>query len=370
MIIDHCTLVNTSASYDTQRLFFNQMQGAGQLGHATIPAANALNNGGTSCYHVVNDNPSHSLNATYNYWYNTIRLGGLYPGNIDISNPLNKASNQLDFLAKDKYKKAKDLRIKGDKEAAKITFKEIVESYSESDEAHLALNEITDLLAQDNKKNEAIEYFKALRTKLKQKKQKSKLEPFADRNLLYWLQLTGEYKEAETLYDEVIKNNNDAEKDGDLLYRKALLLMHNLDRTEEAIPVLQQVAVLNNSVSDLAKDNLRNLNAFIPEQEVQLKSTPEATLSQGSPLEFALFNNYPNPFNPTTEIKYQLPQAANVTLVVYNIMGQEVARLVNEQKTAGFHSVKWDASNVASGAYIYKITAGSFTATKRMLLIK
>ncbi len=88
------------------------------------------------------------------------------------------------------------------------------------------------------------------------------------------------------------------------------------------------------------------------------------------PRTFALDDNYPNPFNPVTTIRYQLPEAANVTLVVFNIMGQEVARLVDTAKQAGYHTVKWDATQFASGTYIYKITAGSFTATKRMVVIK
>ena len=71
-----------------------------------------------------------------------------------------------------------------------------------------------------------------------------------------------------------------------------------------------------------------------------------------------------------TEIKYQLPKASNVTLVVYNIIGQEVARLVDWTMKAGYHSVRWDASNFASGVYIYRIQAGDFTDIKRLVLIK
>jgi len=88
------------------------------------------------------------------------------------------------------------------------------------------------------------------------------------------------------------------------------------------------------------------------------------------PKEFALQNNYPNPFNPMTQIKYQLPEATHVTLIVYNMLGQVVAQLVNEYKPAGYHSAWFDATYLASGTYIYKITAGSHTMAKRMVLIK
>jgi len=88
------------------------------------------------------------------------------------------------------------------------------------------------------------------------------------------------------------------------------------------------------------------------------------------PHAFSLSQNYPNPFNPVTQINYTLPSASHVTLKIYNILGQEIAHLVNTNMPAGIHSAKWDASNVASGTYIYKIVAGEFTAVKRMVVIK
>ncbi len=89
-----------------------------------------------------------------------------------------------------------------------------------------------------------------------------------------------------------------------------------------------------------------------------------------NPTEFALFQNYPNPFNPTTKIKYQLPENEFVTLKVYDILGNEVATVVNEQQNAGAYNVTFDATNLSSGVYFYKITAGNFVQMKKMLLLK
>ncbi len=88
------------------------------------------------------------------------------------------------------------------------------------------------------------------------------------------------------------------------------------------------------------------------------------------PDKFGLSQNYPNPFNPVTTIKFQLPEASFVKLIVYNINGQEVARLVETNMEAGYHETDWDASSVASGIYLYKITAGNFTQVKRMVVVK
>jgi hypothetical protein len=94
--------------------------------------------------------------------------------------------------------------------------------------------------------------------------------------------------------------------------------------------------------------------------------TDNATVITG----YALMQNYPNPFNPSTTISYQLPQNSFVTLKVYNILGNEVATLVNEQQTAGKYNFNFKANNLASGVYFYKLTAGNFTSIKKLTLLK
>ena len=86
--------------------------------------------------------------------------------------------------------------------------------------------------------------------------------------------------------------------------------------------------------------------------------------------EFALHQNYPNPFNPSTTIRYALPQRTHVTLSVHNTLGQLVATLVDGTEEAGYHTVKFDGSALASGVYFYRLRAGDYISSKRMVVLR
>ncbi|MCB9217922.1 MAG: T9SS type A sorting domain-containing protein [Ignavibacteriales bacterium] len=96
----------------------------------------------------------------------------------------------------------------------------------------------------------------------------------------------------------------------------------------------------------------------------------EETFIKQIPNSFELAQNYPNPFNPSTTITFALPKSSEVQLNVYNILGEQVAQLVNEVKNAGTYSINWDASNLASGTYIYRLQAGNNVIVNKMILLK
>ncbi|MCU7511794.1 MAG: T9SS type A sorting domain-containing protein [Ignavibacteria bacterium] len=112
----------------------------------------------------------------------------------------------------------------------------------------------------------------------------------------------------------------------------------------------------------------KNLSAFLAPYD---KTTGvEEKLRHGIPDNYSLEQNYPNPFNPSTKIRYSLPERAFVTLKVYDVLGSEIASLVNGEKTSGNYEVEFDASKLTSGIYIYRIQAGKFTSAKKLLLVK
>ena len=88
------------------------------------------------------------------------------------------------------------------------------------------------------------------------------------------------------------------------------------------------------------------------------------------PLEFRLFDPYPNPFNASTIIRYQLPKSQHVALRIYDVTGREIATLMNEQMQAGCHRILWDAQSIPTGVYFVKMEANAFSAIRKVVLVK
>ncbi|MBZ0178161.1 MAG: T9SS type A sorting domain-containing protein [Melioribacteraceae bacterium] len=152
------------------------------------------------------------------------------------------------------------------------------------------------------------------------------------------------------------------------------------DWADLATSVLSQVESYNwlvpNIASDSTKIRIRDANnpqlfgetglfTIDPATDVKDPSQDEAI-----PSEYKLYTNYPNPFNPSTRIKYSIPEEAFVTIKVFDILGAEVATLVNETRSPGNYELNFDASNLRSGVYLYRIQAGNYTESRKMLFIK
>jgi hypothetical protein len=116
---------------------------------------------------------------------------------------------------------------------------------------------------------------------------------------------------------------------------------------------------------------LEGVQVFKDLNRIEVSSTP-VSVEEQTPLsvEYVLHQNYPNPFNPSTVISYQLPVGGNATIKVYDLLGKDVATLINEEQSAGTYKVEFDANQLSSGIYFYQLKAGEYVNTKKMLLIK
>ena len=135
-----------------------------------------------------------------------------------------------------------------------------------------------------------------------------------------------------------------------------------------------KVSVKNLSIT-LQDESGKIINTTLnPDQELTISNPSVSKLlilsGESAPTEYALEQNYPNPFNPTTTIKFSMPEAANVTLTIYNMLGQKVTELVNGKLETGRYTYEWNARNVASGMYIYELRTDKFVSIKKMLLLK
>ncbi len=144
--------------------------------------------------------------------------------------------------------------------------------------------------------------------------------------------------------------------EGDAL---SLKLWSTADQTEKTL----DIASLTDALNDVA---------LAPSAQYQADAAwvAEVAFTQERPTSFSLSQNYPNPFNPATHIQYGLPENAHVELIVYDVLGQRVAVLVDEKQTAGYHQIVFQATSLPSGMYFYRLHAGSFVETRKMVVLK
>jgi hypothetical protein len=164
-------------------------------------------------------------------------------------------------------------------------------------------------------------------------------------------------------------------------------LEYEIKRTDNDIKSINQKLTVqkekdkyieNKSVSNLrtlkyltkSERDKKQIEDIFLASEVNINTKSKNNINSNIPDKYDLFQNYPNPFNPVTTIKYAIPKSGIVTIIIYDITGREIQKLVNEQKQAGYYSVMFDGSNLSSGIYFYQIQTNDFVQVKKMVLIK
>ena len=153
----------------------------------------------------------------------------------------------------------------------------------------------------------------------------------------------------------------------------AITYQEFLENVFELFPMLPRVTV---KFSVVATDGIDTVKVTGDDRVVYVNRYDYLSIAaEGVPLEFALHDNYPNPFNPTTTLRFDLPEVSDITLIIYNMLGQKVKTFNMQSTPAGYHSVKWNATNdygdpVGAGVYLYQLQAKDFVKTRKMVLLR
>jgi fibronectin type 3 domain-containing protein len=157
---------------------------------------------------------------------------------------------------------------------------------------------------------------------------------------------------------------------------------YNIYRSEDGVDFHNTDTTPSSSYSDTTVFSGRMYYYYVTTLFNQWESNPSDTVNalveaitavaiiDKLPSAYQLKQNFPNPFNPSTKINYQLPMTSNVELTVYNLVGQKVATLVSERQEAGYYLVEWDATRFSSGVYFYRIQANDFSNVRKMILVR
>ena len=307
-------------------------------------------------------------NSTILAWYQLTsdpNNSACYPTK-KLANSSNTYTTEEESVLPEKYLEAISSGFKGDFYTAKSLLKSMIEDKFDSLQTPLALLSYNDFDAKDKDINgtKATFYSNDVLTSVYQREKEYPLRPFAVRLLARNAALEDNVENMIAYNTEIIENYPNSSHEVSALYD---LVDYYYKIEEDEVTANKYLKKMietypDNDLTLCAKVNL-GLASFDLEKNGE-------TLTNEIPDHYSLSDNYPNPFNPTTTISYSIPNDEKVVLKVYDIIGSEITTLVNEEKAAGKYEVNFDASSLSSGVYIYKIQAGNFINSKKMILIK
>lgn len=297
-----------------------------------------------------------------------------YPWATSAPDWSGKAAGTIANLASP-YQRAKLKIYEGKNKEAIALLKEQIESYPESDEARHALVKLYTMNIRglyDEDKDGLIRYLSYVIYAF------PSLQPMALELSAMELTNRGFYQDVVDIYENLVST---PETTNEYVLQRAfrfyLYKMGNSEKSSEYISKLQAARISESKLSDLTTEFERMKNEIDP-YAGEMKKNPLfslegydlARIAAQVPIEYKLYPVYPNPFNPSTTISFDLPEASSVLITIYNVLGQNVATLINGRLPAGRHEREWNAARFSSGIYFVRMQAGDFVKTTKITLLK
>ena len=252
----------------------------------------------------------------------------------------------------------------GDYSGALQQFRAVVKDYPNSDGMYYALTLAYESFKELGKRQELRGYL----TGLSNQQANSKVKRFGKMLLVHDLEGNSEFSEALSLGNEILSDNPSDVEANQILFSQGMIYAGGLDDPNKAAAKFNEI-IRRFPGTDEAAFAAEQLE-YLDWDGLGKKAIGPGADNNSLPIEYSLSNNYPNPFNPETRIEFALPEAGLTRLIIYDLRGREVAILVDGELSAGIHNLTWDASKAASGIYFYRLTSGSFVATRKMVLLK
>ncbi|MFC1729198.1 FlgD immunoglobulin-like domain containing protein [candidate division KSB1 bacterium] len=336
-------------------------------GYGAIENSEQMIRDGT--WHIHNDTEEYTFPAQYNEWdsqnivnYGDVDTYGATYMKISGSQNIISEQQRLFSLLKEQCEN------KNYSESFEL-FKDIILKYPESNEAIHSFNYLTPTLIGLNKSASSnVLMIEDIKYQLSRDKPYMRIHAMLDRHVLYWYMRDHNYGRFIEKADEIISDSGDSELTDDIRFLKALCYLKNYEDSEKASAIFEELYAKDSELSDLAAMELEKMGIMpigMKSEEVEMTDVSDNIF----------LDNYPNPFNPVTSINFSIKEPVNVSIKVYNLLGQEVKTLVNREMPAGAHRVLWDGTNnfgisVAGGIYIYRMVAGQSVISKKMILLK